>query len=470
MEVLLVSGPGSPQSVRVWKKNHQHLDAHVCDAFASGLTQLTESSEWILASLPSVRDSSPQSRLDDDRFDAVIYYERQEGCFPSAEVIDFAALNVIRCQKNGSQKRKARLLNEKEVSIDVVSEWTYIIVNEIEAGGNSIGCVAMKREVAEYLAAKDLDPFSESTWSKLAKRWRIGFVLNRFVSDVPYLDRFGVQKVFSETRKIVLDDGCQIVTACDDGMYRGLQLLLTSLYYSHAADVLVWDIGLKPEQVEWVKLMGFEVKQFDLNELIVPRDTHAWQTWNKPLYIQGASRDKVLWIDADAFVLRSLRPAFDVINERSLLVVADRFVFVTTSNPIKCIKNHEQLYKYMPTSSRIKLGHPNCGVIGVDKSSQKGQDIMAAWTHCVEHSRMKHIRKTIAWYDQGAFQWALEKTNNIDLIENDLYWNDCVNWNRYGERFCNNMTELFQIVPSLSSGIIHFAGDKKPWAGDDEWI
>lgn len=210
-----------------------------------------------------------------------------------------------------------------------------------------------------------------------------------------------------------------VVTAADANLFRDLQFMIQSLRSVDDIPLVVYDLGLRHEQLQWC----LRHKHVTCRPLPPMSDSlaayvgqHRWQAWLKPAYIHDAPFDQVLWVDADCVILSPLDEAFQQIQDAPLLM---------PEVAVGCGANHADLYTtHLPIRDAQRRGKAemNNGVIGFDRT--RDRELIDAWLYvvqwAVEHPELRHL---IRWYDQGALLWAILRTDNESNIR------DCHDWN-----------------------------------------
>lgn len=467
-------------SVQKWKQQMPNFVPRLSNDYFSGLEKsLEEDPEqcWFYLGKADIRDKKPLEHLRPyENYDIIFFasstHEGQEA------LIDNEVFEIVMDSKVPSVKKKARQINLKGFKpINGRGEWTYIDVLEIKNHFQSFDFIALKKEVVLHLInQKDFfDIFESAARKHLAKTFRVGIYLNRIAKHIEPLKvkdkemALLLKDTFEETPKIIIDEDCVVVTAADSNIFVGLQYLVCSIVLSHKVNFIVYDLGLKEEEINWLNSANVKIVKIHDDDLLIPRHMPNWQTWNKPVYISKSKKQNVLWIDADAIVLRSLRPAFEIIKKHGILVTADNIAKNYVNDVVDCLSNFDLLYELLPTPSKIIRNHPNAGIVGFNFENTENE-IFETWYNCiVEASKNNEVFSSCKWYDQGALLWAIEKECLSDKIAVDPYWNDGQSWSDFGENFIANMSILLQHVQVVDSGIIHFAGMCKPWRNDDRF-
>lgn len=210
-----------------------------------------------------------------------------------------------------------------------------------------------------------------------------------------------------------------IVTAADEHLFEDLQFLLRSLSQTNDIRTVVYDLGLTRKQAKWVAekpnvlLLSLPAFGEPLNRV---RKMHWWQTWIKPLLIFEAPFDRVLWIDADCFVLGDLNPILDAIGNGPVLT--PDFVDVETENHPRLVAALGEPRAGVQCSSRTV----NAGVVGLCKT--RDYPLLAAWAYGVDWiARNPAHRATVAWADQGILLWAVRHLGLSGHIRETSDWN-----------------------------------------------
>lgn len=257
-------------------------------------------------------------------------------------------------------------------------------------------------------------------------------------------------------RKFLIDrPDFGIITATDAFAFPGFQLLYYSLHLSHESVLNVYDLGMDTPQLEWCR------RQADINIFpgestnpIVSRDYNMWQTFNKPTYFLASPYSRNLWIDADCLVLDDLNPLINWM-ERGPLLVRDQFV----NQDLLC--NSDYLYHKHKVKNRHNSVFINAGILGLDK--QRDKQLIDEWVGLIKNAIMDNKSlEALRWWDQGAINWAIERTGMLKSI--------CFNhkWNEPGFRPSSNATPtefLDGWTNPNNTVIMHYAGDGKPWKG-----
>lgn len=220
-----------------------------------------------------------------------------------------------------------------------------------------------------------------------------------------------IAKIFRKNPKINLPEDCGIVTATDSALFRHFQLLYFSLKHSHNVKITLYDLGLTPQEEEWASK---RVRVKKPRNLIFSRNVNGWQTYSKPLYIQGGSNN-TLWLDCDCVVLGSLAPLFDHISKRPLATLCYHWPDAPRNNP--------ELHQIMGSTPVNNPPYINAGVCGF--SLERDQQPLLQWEWLLRRaSHDDNIKNKIVFWDQGALQWVLEANSLLgDEILHEETWN-----------------------------------------------
>jgi hypothetical protein len=236
-----------------------------------------------------------------------------------------------------------------------------------------------------------------------------------------------------------------IVTACNPAYFPGTQMLIRSLANQGLAhNIWVCGIGLNGLQKRWLK-----AREVGVGELDIAADDSSGICWSKPSIINQSPFQKVVWIDSDCLVIRDIME----------LLRFDGYVSPYHPPIHQKLFNQDLLYEKWPVPKRSEMPVQN-GVIVIDKSEHEG--ILREWTLlCNACKEEEHLANLVSYFDQGAFLWAIEKSNKLDIIGDSVKYNTVA----------RNRAKYFQIIkPSFvqeirkkypKSHIVHWAGRYK---------
>jgi hypothetical protein len=145
------------------------------------------------------------------------------------------------------------------------------------------------------------------------------------------------------------------------------------------------------------------------------RQRDWWQAWLKPYFVFHAPFDRVIWIDADCFVLQDIDALFAKLNEGPILY--------NDSTPVE-VENDPRLYSLIPLSSgkQVNGARLNSGVVGLCKS--RDYALLATWCYAVLWAaRQPQHQRLFAWADQGALLWAVAALGLERIISRESDWN-----------------------------------------------
>lgn len=267
-------------------------------------------------------------------------------------------------------------------------------------------------------------------------------------------------------KKIRIHKDFGILTACSQKLFIGLQMLLTSIAYFYDVYVLVYDIGMSPEQVAWCKKQPkVIVKPFKIpnhNKHI----TYAG-AWFKSHYISSSPFKHTIWIDSDTMVVGDLRELIELAHPNAFFTADHTQLKESTINQPK-------LYSYLPIGVpyyRDILPYLNSGVLVTHK--KRDADILEDWRYCVEQAcSVKEIADAIACWDQGALKWALHKNRKLYLITPDKKFNYPAKIRHYAYPSTSEaITHWFRnMKPNEPCVILHWMGSPKPWGNWGDFI
>lgn len=275
-----------------------------------------------------------------------------------------------------------------------------------------------------------------------------------------------------------------IITAADKGYFTALQALIASIKSSHEVDIIVLNLGLTKLQILWIIKQNVKVIDITSSEIEIPKSVHFWQTWNKPCYfIQAAkhtNKKLFLWIDADCIVTNSLKWIDRNLLESQPIIFSDTAALLCCNNSVKdakeVVSNSEELYvqkKYV-VSERFEIdSYPNAGVVGLNLTRELDRDILKNWVYMIKEANkdVRLLDKTknrwedqrwLKWYDQGALQWAIEKSKATHKVINDHRFNDASSV-RLVKNFNDTIKVIEEVKEAKSIKVIHFLAGSKPY-------
>ncbi len=206
-----------------------------------------------------------------------------------------------------------------------------------------------------------------------------------------------------------LNPNTGFVTGADSNSFGGLQVLFSSI--KGKANFICYDIGLSNEQRDWCNANGLILK--DAQCLPVPKHINCWQTYCKPWIVTDSPFDYTIWIDTDCVVVGDLSQAEFITSQQT-------FFTENWITPYKVQRNAEALYERFPTKQeRIRI---NAGVFGVNKNHRY---IIEEWKQLLEFcfNEDPGMLKSIATWDEGALEWAIEKTCSHSFVIPDYRYN-----------------------------------------------
>jgi hypothetical protein len=252
---------------------------------------------------------------------------------------------------------------------------------------------------------------------------------------------------FSRGRSWSAPQGCGVVAASDDACLPGLQLLWHSL--SGRCPLAVADLGLSRKALTW---LGNRVHLLSPSGPFA-RGRPAWQTWNKPWYVESSPFKRTLWLDCDTLVVGDLNPLFDWVSARPLAVrhwdapayqggIGDAF-----------LKDCPTHYDSVPG------GAVNAGVLGFDVARDSA--LLHSWQYaCFLAARRPELAPALRWFDESALNWALRAQGRFDCVSDVRGWNR-LTWHR---KPTYQPQDFVQSVPAAAGDVVlHFSVKEKPW-------
>lgn len=267
-------------------------------------------------------------------------------------------------------------------------------------------------------------------------------------------------------KKIRISRNFGILTACSRNLFIGLQMMISSIAHFYDVIVLVYDVGLTPEQVAWCNRQpGVMVKPFKHPE----HGNHIKYAgaWFKSHYISSSPFKHTIWIDADTMVIGDLREIIDWSHPEALFTSDYTQLKETTINS-------SILYSYMPIGKPYHhdiLPYINTGVLVTHK--KRDATILKDWRYCVEQAcAVKEIAEAIACWDQGAAKWALHKNDKLYLIVPDKKFNYPAKIRHYAYPSTYEAVShwMKNSKPKDECVILHWMGSPKPWKNWGEFL
>lgn len=267
-------------------------------------------------------------------------------------------------------------------------------------------------------------------------------------------------------KKIYINREFGILTACSKGWFIGLQMLISSIAHFYDVKLLVLDIGMTSQQIEWCKKQpGVIVKPFKIPEY----QSHIQYAgaWFKPHYIYESPFKHTIWIDCDAMVVGDLRELIDWSHPSAL--------FTSDHTQLKeSTLNHPNLYSYMPIGKAYYhdiCPYINSGVFIINK--KRDEKILSDWKYCVDQAcSIKSIADTISCWDQGSLKWSLHKNDKLYLIVPDKKFNypATIRHFSYPATPESVIHWMKNCKPKDACIVLHWMGSPKPWRNWGEML
>lgn len=240
-----------------------------------------------------------------------------------------------------------------------------------------------------------------------------------------------------------------IITAIDSNCFSAFQLFNYSLKRTNnEIPLLVFDLGLNKKEIEWTNKNSINLKKY--KKPIIPKNIFMWQTWNKPDYIRKSPFEYTLWLDSDILIYEKIDELFDLLKNK---IVCVKDFSKTNTN------NNKKIYEMFPVKEKLK-SNCNGGVLGICKTRKKDIYFLREWILLTKKAaESEEIRNNLKWWDQGAINWALEKTKNIDVVIDDRNLNNLTS----NYKVSTDPIILYESLRAKKSKIVHFAGCPKPY-------
>jgi hypothetical protein len=282
-------------------------------------------------------------------------------------------------------------------------------------------------------------------------------VRKKSLKDFPLME--GLEKIFGGLTVIPFPAEYGIVTAANSRHFPGLQLMLYSLRKWHSVPVLIYDVGMTANQLQWLESVPDVLVAPQFN----PPCGHMvyWQAWAKPFYVQNSAFKKIMWIDCDTVITGNLMEIVDA--------AADQPFFTADHTGInEGTYNDPALYMLMPLDGVTKdFGkYLNTGVFILDRD--RDVELIREWCNFVQEAVENHqIELTTKCWDQGACKWVLQKLNLLHTINSKIEFNYPAKSRQCPFPPTPRAMEVF--VNTISDGmsnnvvVFHFMGNPKPW-------
>jgi hypothetical protein len=268
------------------------------------------------------------------------------------------------------------------------------------------------------------------------------------------------------------DEG--IVTLADANYFPGLELLYRSVQESYPVPLACFDIGLSEaqkaiarEHYPYLRILPIpdspiiRTIQNTLGKAVplAKPNKRIWPLWICPFLIAAAPFRRVFWLDCDIAVLRNLDGLFALLDQGP--------VFTPENNAPEATPNKPELYDLLPITRAFDplLPAVNAGVSGWDLLRDKV--VLEAYMYPIRQAcEDSRIREAIAWHDQGALIWAIQKTGLEQRVVDSWQWNLCVRHTALAQQappwnpdFLDN---LRRAVPQAN--LLHWNGFPVPWS------
>lgn len=274
--------------------------------------------------------------------------------------------------------------------------------------------------------------------------------------------------MFGRRPRIEMPDDVVVVTVATPDFWPHLQALTLSLQLSHHVRKYCIDLGLTLSQQRWLWSHGMKTR-LPSGPLPMPDSVRRHVIWNKPAFIsQGAMcAPNVIWIDADAIVMGSLLPIYELLQSRPIFTPDNITRHRRPQDWQHLVRNKSELYKMLPVPQRATDAQCiNAGVCAWQ--FPRDEALFDSYLWLVEAAaKDKPIRNAIRCWDQGALLWALEKHQRLDCVVDHIRWNDSVTADR-----CADLGDIAGRIHNSGnpSVIYHFAGAEKTLNNPLEWI
>lgn len=269
-----------------------------------------------------------------------------------------------------------------------------------------------------------------------------------------------------------------IVTLADSHYYPGIETLYLSVQQSHPVPITCFDVGLTEAQKAHARahypLLDIrplpatpEIERikavFEGAQPLAKAGKRVWPLWICPFLIAASPYRRVFWLDGDLVVLRRLPELFAMLD--------DGPVFTLENNAPEHTPNKAALYDVLPTGREADPAFDrtqppvNGGVSGWDLVRDR-EVLQAYMTPILRACDDPATREAIAWHDQGALIWAVQRHALEHRVLRDTRWNLCVRHNPTvaAQHYAWGPAVLDALrADEPNACLLHWNGRKVPW-------
>lgn len=254
-----------------------------------------------------------------------------------------------------------------------------------------------------------------------------------------------------------LPGDCMVITGANQRFIRGAYFMTWTLLRSNNVQCRVYtrDVPADDPHVQQMHAWGVQIHDMPRD---VPSGTFFEDTWNKPACIADAmgSAERVLWLDSDTSVAKSVRPAFDWIGDQPF--AANHGIYKSDA------KNDQVVWDLLGHPKRHWGPHeaPCAGVVGFH--ADRDADLVAEWRRRIAiviprrdlwGQQLNHNGNPspLMYHDQGVLQ---------DLLDTDTA--DGSVWSNFQVRRTGTIAQLMAQTYDFDHHVVcHYGGETKPW-------
>lgn len=253
--------------------------------------------------------------------------------------------------------------------------------------------------------------------------------------------------------RVIVPRDCTVISGCNKNYLRGAYLMTWSLLRVTAVNVVIYIRNIPENDPHIEQMRGWGV-QFRPMPTDVPLKTLFSETWNKPACIADALKyhERVLWLDSDVSVGRSIHEAFDIIAKQTFAADHGNYGHFNRNDPI--------VWEIFAPPRRMWEGSstPNAGVIGF--RAGRDDELIQTWRErCIRAANMPELathqrdRDTpLKYNDQGILQ---------DLLVDDTQ--DGFVWSNFESPGSGDVAHTMAWTLRPERIITHWGGPDKPW-------
>lgn len=197
--------------------------------------------------------------------------------------------------------------------------------------------------------------------------------------------------------------------------------------------------------------MGVHIRPGIINDNASLGHTKIWFAKPRMIRLLADRFSRVLWIDADALVLKDIAPLLKMLDSGP---VSTYDYFARTAG-----RNDPEIYKRFPAEPDVRVC-VNAGVMGLDLHRDRA--LLEKWNElCESAASDPAIEVLLRNGDQGALIWAIEAMELGHRVLCDMEWNYPARGLRLSGSHDAMLAQARGAYPNAS--ILHWMGGPKWW-------